>query len=144
MSLRCLSGVGFSLRRPSGPLSRVVPRRKRRPEVRRRLKPTPLCFRLVLLLLPWSLAAAGPRVLRVCADPNNLPFSNDRGEGFENRLAELIARDLGAKLEYTWWSQHRSFIRRSLGEDRCDALMGVPAALDSVAEPSPVGVGSTD
>jgi hypothetical protein len=42
------------------------------------------------------------RVLRVCADPNNLPFSNDRGEGFENKIAELIAGELHASVEYTW------------------------------------------
>src|ERR1043166_7575848 len=63
---------------------------------------------------PWP--APIPPLLRVCADPNNLPFSNQRGEGFENRLAELIAHDLGAKLEYTWWSQRKSFVKNSLGE----------------------------
>src|SRR5437879_5709526 len=90
-----------------------------------------------LPVLACSLLAADGPVLRVCADPNNLPFSNQRGEGFENRLAELMARDLGASLEYTWWSQHRSFIKNSLGEDRCDALMGVPAELDSVTVTHP-------
>src|SRR5438067_6357683 len=92
---------------------------------------------LMMLLTTGSLHAADPRVLRVCADPNNLPYSNQRGEGFENRLAELMARDLGAKLEYTWWSQRKSFIKNSLGEDRCDALMGVPAELDSVTVTHP-------
>src|SRR4051812_36297226 len=47
------------------------------------------------------------RVLRVAADPNNLPFSNDKGEGFENKIAELVARDLGATVEYTWRAQRR-------------------------------------
>src|SRR5690242_11446628 len=97
-----------------------------------------MCSRfLSSFLVLASLTAADQRILRVCADPNNLPFSNQRGEGFENRLAELIASDLGAKLEYTWWSQRRSFIRNSLAQDRCDALMGVPAALDSVAVTHP-------
>ena len=54
------------------------------------------------------------RTLRVCADPNNLPFSNSRMEGFENRIADLIARDLGARVEYTWWPQRRGFVRNTL------------------------------
>lgn len=83
------------------------------------------------------LMCADRAVLRVCADPNNLPFSNQRGEGFENRLAELMARELGVKLEYTWWSQHRSFLKNSLGEGLCDAIMGVPTALDTVTVTRP-------
>ena len=51
-------------------------------------------------------------VLRVCADPNNLPFSNERGEGFENRLAEMVAADLGVSLQYAWWPQRRGFVRK--------------------------------
>ena len=50
-------------------------------------------------------------VLRVCADPNNLPFSNERGEGFENKIAQLLAQDLGERVEYTWWAQRRGFFR---------------------------------
>lgn len=65
-------------------------------------------------------------VLRVCADPNNLPFSNDRGEGFENAIAELVARDLGRRVEYTWWPQRRGFIRATLRAGVCDVVMGVP------------------
>jgi mxaJ protein len=64
--------------------------------------------------------------LRVCADPNNLPFSNQQGEGLENKLAELLARELGATLEYTWWAQRRGFIRNTLAAGRCDVVMGVP------------------
>src|SRR4051812_25350277 len=86
---------------------------------------------LLLIVAPPLLATDEP-VLRVCADPNNLPFSNERGEGLENRLAELMARDLGAKLEYTWFSQHRSFLKNSLGAGGCDAVMGAPSTLDSV------------
>src|SRR3982750_1541855 len=63
--------------------------------------------------MPEALTAARP-VLRVCADPNNLPFSNRRGEGFENKLAELLARDLSATVEYTWWAQRRGFFRSTL------------------------------
>jgi mxaJ protein len=70
------------------------------------------------------------RVLRVCADPNNLPFSNERGEGFENRLAEIVARDMGARVEYTWWAQRRGFVRNTLRAGDCDVLMGVPTSYE--------------
>jgi len=67
-----------------------------------------------------------PHVLRVCADPNNLPFSNRRGEGFENKLAELLAKDLGSKVEYTWWAQRRGFLRNTLLAGLCDVVIGLP------------------
>jgi mxaJ protein len=92
---------------------------------------------VLVLALACPLAGADPGVLRVCADPNNLPFSNQHGEGLENRLAELMARDMGAKLEYTWWSQRRSFIKNSLGENLCDAMMSAPTALDTVSVTRP-------
>ena len=65
------------------------------------------------------------RPLRVCADPNNLPFSNDRLEGVENRLASLVAREMNAKLEYYWHPQRRGFIRNTLGAGACDVVMGI-------------------
>jgi mxaJ protein len=74
-----------------------------------------------------QMAAAEPRELRVCADPNNLPFSNARGEGFENELALLVARELGRTVSYTWWAQRRGFIRNTLNAGKCDVIMGVPA-----------------
>ena len=67
-----------------------------------------------------------PATLRVCADPNNLPFSNAEGEGFENALAELVAKDLGRTVAYTWWAQRRGFIRNTLNAGKCDVVMGVP------------------
>ena len=70
---------------------------------------------------------AATDALRVCADPNNLPFSNRRGEGFENALAELVARDLRRPLRYTWWPQRRGFVRNTLNAGRCDVVMGIPA-----------------
>jgi mxaJ protein len=70
------------------------------------------------------------RELRVCADPNNLPFTNDRLEGFENRLAALVARDMHATVRYTWWAQRRGFIRNTLKAGRCDVVMGVPASFE--------------
>ncbi|HJQ19045.1 MAG TPA: quinoprotein dehydrogenase-associated putative ABC transporter substrate-binding protein [Gemmatimonadaceae bacterium] len=81
--------------------------------------------------------AATPRVLRVCADPNNLPFSNARGEGFENRIAQMVAKDFDARLEYTWWSQRRGFIRNTLNAGTCDVIIGVPTSLDMVLRTQP-------
>ncbi len=75
--------------------------------------------------------------LTVCADPNNLPFSNRAGEGFENRIAALLAKDLGAQLHYFWWAQRRGFVRKTLGADRCDLWPGVPAGLEHVAPSRP-------
>jgi len=77
------------------------------------------------------------RTLRVCADPNNLPFSNSRGEGFENRIAELLAADLHLGLEYTWWAQRRGFVRRTLNAKTCDVIMGLPADMDIAATTRP-------
>jgi mxaJ protein len=72
-------------------------------------------------------AEPNPAVLRVCSDPNNLPFSNRRGEGFENRIAGLLASDLGARLEYFWWPERRGFVRNTVDANRCDLVIGVPA-----------------
>lgn len=65
-----------------------------------------------------------PKTLRVCADPNNLPFSNEKGEGFENRLAELIAQKLGKSLSYTYFPMTVGFVRNTLGAHKCDVIMG--------------------
>jgi quinoprotein dehydrogenase-associated probable ABC transporter substrate-binding protein len=74
---------------------------------------------------------------RVCADPNNLPFSNQKLEGFENRIAELLARDLGSQVAYTWWPQRRGFIRNTLRAGTCDVVIGVPAGYDPVLTTRP-------
>ena len=68
--------------------------------------------------------------LRVCADPNNLPFSNEKQQGFENRIAELVAHDMGAKLTYVWWAQRRGFVRNTISQNQCDLLIGVPASFE--------------
>jgi quinoprotein dehydrogenase-associated probable ABC transporter substrate-binding protein len=79
--------------------------------------------------LTWPHASAAPlaRPLRVCADPNNLPFSNLNRQGFENQIAELVARDLRRPLAYFWSPQRRGFIRNTLDAGRCDVVIGVPA-----------------
>ena len=87
---------------------------------------------------PPSRTSNTPRPpFRVCADPNNLPFSNREGEGFENRIAALIARDLGAKVEYYWFPQRRGFVRNTLKAKRCDVVMGVPAEYEMTANTRP-------
>jgi mxaJ protein len=92
---------------------------------------------LLLLLLLGCAPDKPTRELRVCSDPNNLPFSNRRQEGFENRLAELIARDLGAALKYTWLPQRRGFIRNTLGANACDVIMGMTAGAERVLTTKP-------
>jgi mxaJ protein len=72
------------------------------------------------------------RELRVCADPNALPMSNQQRQGAENRIAALIAADLHAKLRYTWYQQRRSFLRKTLKAGLCDVVMGVPPGLQGV------------
>lgn len=74
--------------------------------------------------------ATAARVLRICADPNNLPFTNEKLQGFENRIAELIADDLDAQLEYTWWAQRRGFIRNTLRTGECDLVLGIPTSFE--------------
>lgn len=82
-------------------------------------------------------ANAGERVLRVGADPNNLPFTNDRLEGFENKIAELIAEEMGAHLEYFWWPQRRGFFRNTLKEGNADIVMGVPSRFEMALPTKP-------
>jgi mxaJ protein len=90
-----------------------------------------------VLGLAAAAAQAEPRQLRVCADPDNLPYSNQAGAGFENKIAELIAQDLHATLEYDWWPQRRGFVRRTLGAGMCDVLVGVPADFERVSTTRP-------
>jgi mxaJ protein len=77
------------------------------------------------------------RDLRVCADPNNLPFSNSAGEGFENKLAEIVAHEMHARLRYTWWPQRRGFVRNTLRARLCDVVMGVPSSYELVRTTRP-------
>lgn len=84
---------------------------------------------LAMLLLTGSACPGVARELRVCADPNNLPFSKSDGSGFENRIASIIADELGANIQYTWHAQRRGFIRTTLNAGLCDVVMGVPSSL---------------
>lgn len=101
-------------------------------------------MRIAGLALFGLIVSAGPSfgqdnstAFRVCADPNNLPFSNSAGEGFENKLAQFIASNLGRPVSYTWWAQRRGFIRSTLKAGSCDVIMGVPPGLPMVEATHP-------
>jgi quinoprotein dehydrogenase-associated probable ABC transporter substrate-binding protein len=98
----------------------------------------PAAFITAAVVLAGSAAAsADESELRVCADPNNMPFSNSAQAGFENKIAELIAQKLGKTLSYTWWAQRRGFIRHTLRAGVCDLVIGVPAHYDLVENTRP-------
>ncbi len=108
-----------------------------------KIKNVPISGWVVVSLLSLStVSASAESVLKVCADPNNSPFSDKEGQGFENRIAELLAADSGRKLEYTWFPQRIGFIRNTLkfplpksqGKGyKCDVVMGVPTGYDLTA-----------
>ncbi|HEU5169211.1 MAG TPA: quinoprotein dehydrogenase-associated putative ABC transporter substrate-binding protein [Gemmatimonadales bacterium] len=82
-----------------------------------------------------TLPTAG--VLRICADPDNMPASNEKGEGYENKIAELLAKEWNAKLEYAWWPVRRGFFSRALNGRYCDIALTAPAELDMAATTKP-------
>ncbi|WP_159718452.1 substrate-binding domain-containing protein [Geminicoccus flavidas] len=84
-----------------------------------------------------SLELIDPEFLRVCADPNNLPFSNQQGEGFENKIAELLAAKLGKQVDYTWFPQVTGFVRNTLGAHKCDVIIGYPQGDEIVQNTNP-------
>jgi len=93
---------------------------------------------LVVLLLGAAAAGASPaHLLTVCADPNNLPYSNKQGQGFENKLAALVAKDFGMQISYFWFPQHDAFFRRTLNAGACDVVMGAPAGTDEADTTEP-------
>jgi mxaJ protein len=77
-------------------------------------------------------AATQPKSLRVCGDPDNLPFSNEKLEGFENKIAATIAADLGATPSYAWWPHQRGLVRNTIDAGTCDVIFGIPEGLDFV------------
>lgn len=84
-----------------------------------------------------SIELVDPQVLRVCADPRNMPFSNEKGDGLENKLAELFAAKLQKKLDYVYFPQATGFVRMTLGAHRCDVIMGFPQGDDLVQGTNP-------
>jgi mxaJ protein len=100
----------------------------------------------VLLAAALAVILAAPRVwahedaartLVVCADPNNLPFSDRAGHGFENKLVKLLARDMHARIDYVWWAQRRGYVRHTLDEARCDLWPGVARGVERLATTQP-------
>ena len=100
-----------------------------------------MSLRCLSLALALALATAPNFVrstqLRVCAEPDNLPFSHSNQSGFENRIAALMAEELGAKLVYSWQPQRRAFVRKTLGAGMCDAWIGVPADFERLLTTRP-------
>src|SRR5262245_10278911 len=84
-----------------------------------------------------SAEAVDHSMLRVCADPNNLPFSNDKGEGYENKIAELLAKDLGVPVQYTYYPDSVGFIRNTLRARKCDIVIGTISGNDLVQNTNP-------
>ncbi len=123
------------------PTHRTVARMRRRPAAASGLLAGLLAAMLLLpvqaLAQGTGLGAAGelvdPDVLRVCADPSNMPFTDKSGEGFENKLAELVAAETGRKsVAYTWFPSVIGFVRNTLGAHRCDVIMGYAQGGDAV------------
>ena len=91
--------------------------------------PRPLASALPLAaLLPT--APVGAREQRICADPNNMPFTNAAKEGFENRTVGILAKDLHATVTYTWWAQRRGFLRNALKAGLCHIVPGTPTNME--------------
>jgi quinoprotein dehydrogenase-associated probable ABC transporter substrate-binding protein len=99
-----------------------------------------MSFRFLSALTLTALFAAMPvqsKELRVCADPDNLPYSRTDESGFENRIAALAAEALSAKLVYTWHAQQLGFVRKTIGASLCDVWMGVPSSFERLATTQP-------
>jgi mxaJ protein len=92
---------------------------------------------LAVSLTGVEAADAGKRELRVCADPSNLPYSNEREEGFENRIARVLADDLDMTVRFVWSQQRRSFLRRTLNAGECDVVVGWPSGQIGLAQTHP-------
>jgi len=101
----------------------------------------PLVVAVGILLTATCAMAADTKPFRVCADPENFPFSNQKQEGFENKIAEVIAKDLGRPVSYIWWGQRRGFVRNTMNATleagRCDVMIGAPAGYDLVRTTKP-------
>ena len=100
--------------------------------------------RFLSLFVTVAAVACGParaattmRELRVCADPNNMPFSNKQQQGFENKIAELVAREMDARLSYVWYAQRRGFTRNTINAGKCDVYIGIPTSLDRLTTTIP-------
>lgn len=93
--------------------------------------------RLLLILASFSSWAWSEEPLRICADPNNLPFSNERQQGLENRLAQVLGREMHKPVVYVWWSERVRFVRQTLQAGRCDLILGLPEHTEGVLTTKP-------
>ncbi len=108
-----------------------------------------LCFRCAAIVASLCAASSlsaqadalgsprAPHAFRVCSDPDNLPFSNEQQQGFENKIATVLAKDLGDSLSYVWWPSRRGFVRMTLGAYQCDIIIGTPQGYDLVLQTRP-------
>jgi quinoprotein dehydrogenase-associated probable ABC transporter substrate-binding protein len=102
-----------------------------------------LCILVLVAAVPAAaLAVDQPEAvdrsaLRVCADPGNMPFSNVKAEGFENKIAELLAARLGVEVKYTWFPQATGFLRNTLRARRCDVVIGIASGAELVLNTNP-------
>src|SRR5437763_1694152 len=94
-------------------------------------------LRFALVLSLSGSMWAQTRELRVCADPDNMPFSNTREQGFENRIAEIVASELHAHLAYVWQRMGRGFVREYMDKSKCDLLVGIPTNYRPLLTTSP-------
>jgi len=101
------------------------------------LSPRKLCLYIGAILMLNVSTVVAKSEFRVCAEPDNLPFSNRHQEGFENKIAALLADDLNAELSYSWEKQRQGYIRNTLGANRCDVVMAVPNGYERVTTTSP-------
>jgi mxaJ protein len=96
-----------------------------------------MCSRFLKLVLALLLAVPASAQLKVCADPDNLPFSNRSRQGFENKIAEILSRSTNQRLEYEWQRMGRGFVRDVLNKHKCDVLLGVPESYRPVLTTEP-------
>jgi mxaJ protein len=99
----------------------------------------PSLLALLAMLAPAGASAdqAPADVLRICADPDNLPNSRADGSGFENQIARLLAQELGVQLQYAWLPDRRGFVRKTMGAGQCDVLVGVPVGFERASLTAP-------
>ena len=91
----------------------------------------------IAAILSFAASPAAARELKVCADPNNLPFSNSKEEGFENRIVRIVAEELNAEVRYVWWAQRRGNVRETLNAGLCDLIPGIASSLEMLGTTRP-------
>ncbi len=89
------------------------------------------------MLLLSAVRVAHASTLKICADPNNLPFSNSSGQGFENHIADLVGQSLKEPIIYTWWAQRRGYVRNTIKAGHCDIWIGVATGVDMLVTTQP-------